>query len=50
MVDLLSLAIIYAILNVASSISSNLASGGIFELLKPKDSTAATYGTISFMY
>lgn len=36
MVDLLTLAIIYAILNVASSISSNVASSGIFKLLKPR--------------
>ena len=36
MVDPLSFTIIYAILTVASSISSNVASSGIFEILKPK--------------
>ncbi len=36
MVDPLSFIIIYAILTVASSISSNVASSGVFEILKPK--------------
>jgi tetratricopeptide (TPR) repeat protein len=36
MVDPLSFIIIYAILTVASSISSNIASSGIFKILEPK--------------